>query len=301
MLINRLKPLRVVLSLAIFGFILTFFLDIKSKIPTSYFHPLLSLQFIPSIIKAFVSFSIGFLLVIVLSLLIGRIYCSSICPMGTLQDILIFITSRFKKKSKNRYKKPRSYLRYGLFMAILISFLFMGQYLTGIADPYSNFGRISVQLFRPIAIILNNLLSALLENFEIYSFYPVNPVSIILSSFVIALISLISIILLSVFRNRLFCNTLCPVGTILGTLSGFALYRKEIDRDKCSSCRNCENRCKSNCIDSSQKSIDSTRCISCFNCINSCSKGAISYKMMTKPQFPSFNSASKGDSKNPHK
>ena len=76
---------------------------------------------------------------------------------------------------------------------------------------------------------------------------------------------------------RCYCNTICPVGTILGCLSKLSLLRPVIDTSKCNGCRSCERNCKASCIDASSHSVDYSRCVACMDCIDNCRQGAISY------------------------
>lgn len=73
-----LRKIRIGISVALFTLITFYFLDFAGILPNS-FHRLAHIQFIPALL----SFSIGVLIfLIVLTLLFGRIYCSTICPMG---------------------------------------------------------------------------------------------------------------------------------------------------------------------------------------------------------------------------
>lgn len=73
------------------------------------------------------------------------------------------------------------------------------------------------------------------------------------------------------------CNTICPVGTVLGFLSKYALLKPRIDTDKCNGCGLCARKCKASCIDSKNHAIDYSRCVTCMDCLDNCRQGAISY------------------------
>lgn len=92
-----LRRLRIGISALLFVLISFFFLDFAEILPNS-FHRLAHLQFIPAIL----SLSIGILLfLIVLTLLFGRVYCSTICPMGILQDVIARISKATGKRKKD--------------------------------------------------------------------------------------------------------------------------------------------------------------------------------------------------------
>ena len=78
-------------------------------------------------------------------------------------------------------------------------------------------------------------------------------------------------------KGRLFCNTLCPVGTLLGLISKMSLYKISINLEKCNSCNLCTRSCKSGCIDKKNKTVDFSRCVACYNCISVCPSGGITY------------------------
>lgn len=84
---------------------------------------------------------------------------------------------------------------------------------------------------------------------------------------------------LSYKYGRLFCNTVCPVGTFLGLLSKLSLLKIKIDEENCISCNLCERVCKSGCIDKKEKEIDFSRCVSCYNCFSVCPTGGIKFSV----------------------
>lgn len=90
--------------------------------------------------------------------------------------------------------------------------------------------------------------------------------------------TLVALAVLAWKNGRTYCNTICPVGTVLGLLSQFAMLRPVIDKSKCTGCRLCERGCKASCINIKNNTIDRSRCVACFDCISNCRQGAISYK-----------------------
>jgi ferredoxin len=276
-----LKKIRIIVSLLFFIPITFLFLDFSFHFAEAFSKEILFLQFIPSLIS-FISIvgvtAEGFILIIVLTLLFGRIYCSSICPLGTLQDIISFIVKKLTKRKA--YKQNVDFVRTKYSILILVILLFLFGNILGISllDPYSNFGRIITHLVRPIAIFANNFTSSILESFNNYSLFPFEIKTISLVSFCFTFIFSIGIISLVYFKGRLFCNTLCPVGTILGITSKFSFIKISIDKMHCTSCKSCTRVCKAGCIDKEEKNIDFSRCVSCYNCFSVCPSGGISFK-----------------------
>ena len=279
---KQLRTIRIVLSLLFFLPILLFFIDFTGKLPNQ-LHALLQIQWIPALL------SLDFIILavlLVLSLLFGRIYCSVICPLGTFQDVLSWKTGLFRKKRKYRYSytKPQNWIRYSILALTLIVFVFGSSFLVLLFDPYSTFGRIISQLFKPLVIFANNGLAHLLGKTGNYSIYEVKQLSFIPLAFGVALLFFYKVTEMSWTNGRSYCNVICPVGTGLGLLSKFSLFRIKFDESSCNQCGSCAMKCKSQCIDSKQMKVDDSRCVSCFNCIGACKRGGISYEYRYKKQ-----------------
>ncbi|MGB8317668.1 MAG: 4Fe-4S binding protein [Ignavibacteriaceae bacterium] len=125
--------------------------------------------------------------------------------------------------------------------------------------------------------MLNNFLAVSFEKYNFFLLYPVELKSFSIIAIVISGLVLLLIILLSYKNGRLFCNTICPVGTFLGLISRLSLYKIRIDENKCNSCNLCTQVCKSGCIDKANMEVDFARCVSCYNCFNVCPTGGISF------------------------
>lgn len=90
------------------------------------------------------------------------------------------------------------------------------------------------------------------------------------------------IVVLSWTKGRIYCNTICPIGTLLGIISKYSLLKLRINEKKCVNCKLCSYNCKSSCIDISNHTIDYSRCMTCMDCINKCKNNAIAYKLKNK-------------------
>jgi ferredoxin len=276
----HLKKIRTGVSLLLFILFCVVYLDLSGSAVQKLYNYLNYLQFIPSVLKFITATSIaaaGFLFVTILTFLFGRIYCSSICPLGTLQDIISFISRKLDKKKYFGIKNSYGILRYSVLGVSVIS-LFTGSliFLT-LLDPFSNTGKIFTNLFRPVLILLNNFTAFSLGKLNIYSLYPVEIRGWSYAAIGFSLIVLATAGFMSYTRGRLFCNTICPVGTLLGLISKYSLFKISIDKDNCISCNKCERVCKSGCIDKKNKTIHFDRCVSCYNCFEVCPKGGIGY------------------------
>ena len=279
---SLLRKIRIIVSLIFFIAFTFIFLDFRRLIPVELINGITWLQFVPSVLKFINIFSIsavGFLVVIVLTLLFGRVYCSSVCPLGILQDIVNWTSKKFKKKKKRFFKftKPHNKLRYGLLILTILTFIFGTVFIVNLLDPYSNFGRIFTFFVKPIIILVNNVLALLLGKINVYTLFPVEVKLIPAIVFLIQLLILGVVLWMSAFHGRLFCNTICPVGTFLGFLSKFSLFRIRIDHSSCTSCGLCGMVCKASCLSTIDQFVDVTRCISCFDCLTVCSSNSVLY------------------------
>ncbi|MFC2133435.1 4Fe-4S dicluster domain-containing protein [Bacteroidota bacterium] len=280
-----LKKIRVVISILFFVFTTILFLDFSFSLPSEISGTVLYLQFVPSLVK-FIKFagftSFGFLVILILTLLFGRVYCSSICPLGTFQDFISYISTKFHKRKKRKYHflEANDWLRVSLLILPFVFLLFGSIFVLNLLDPYSNFGRIITGLLRPIFLGVNNLVAFTLESMNVYLLYPVEFKGLDIMILIIPILILGLVLWLSFTKGRLYCNTVCPVGTLLGMLSRISLFKIAVNEINCSGCGACERVCKSSCIKSDEKFIDFSRCVSCFNCFNVCPTNGLKYEFI---------------------
>ena len=217
--------------------------------------PLLSVLAKIQLIPAIAALNLAVVAGIFLStLLLGRVYCSVICPLGILQDIIAAVTLRLRNKKKQ--KRPYKFTPANNKLRLAVLVLFTISMATGLLGsihvliaPYSSFGRIITTLAIPCGITMLLTTSA-------------------------------TIIILTIMvwkGGRMYCNTICPAGTLLGLLSRHAYLRPEIDKNKCIRCKICETHCKSQCIDIKHMTIDHSRCVACGDCTSLCPKDAMHY------------------------
>lgn len=280
-----LRKIRIIAAAFCFTMITMLFLDFTGTIH-SYMGWLAKIQFLPAVLALNVGVVAA---LIILTLLLGRVYCSVICPLGVMQDIISWVTGK-RKKNRFSYSPAKSWLRYGV-LAIFIATLVAGfEAIALLVAPYSAFGRIAQNLLAPIWAWGNNLLAFIAERVDSYAFYSTEVVIGSIATFVVAIVSLIVVGVLAWRGGRTYCNTICPVGTVLGALSRFSLLKPVIDTSKCIDCKRCARNCKSSCIDVTTHCIDYSRCVACMNCLEMCSKDAIKYTRrtsntcVTKPQ-----------------
>jgi len=276
-----LRHIRTIFSVLVLLIFIFIFLDFRGILGEKAFAPILYLQFVPSFLKFIIAGAVsatGFIVVIGLTLLTGRSYCSFLCPLGIMQDAISRIGGMLKKRFRRYgYKKPWTFLRYFILVMTAGIMLLGGVYVLTILDPYSIFGRFMTFFGKPVALFINNQLASLLGRFDIYTLYRVDIKAFELAAYFVPAAFLLLVGILSLSYGRLYCNTVCPVGTFLGLLSKVSLFRIRFDEDKCTRCGKCALTCKSSCIDFLNKHVDISRCVDCFNCLDSCAENAISY------------------------
>ena len=237
-------------------------------------------QFLPALLAA--NFAVVAFLA-VLTLLFGRIYCSVICPLGVFQDAVSYFAGR-KKRNRFSYAPAKTAMRAVFFAAFAVLAVSGLLSVAALIAPYSAFGRMASNFLAPLWALGNNLLSVLSEKFDSYAFYPVEVWFKGFGVFAVALATAAVVGFLAWRGGRTYCNTVCPVGTLLGVLAKFSLFKPVIDASKCNSCGLCARNCKAKCINSKAHEIDYSRCVDCFDCIGKCRNSAISYSARRAPR-----------------
>ncbi len=278
---KRLKVIRVVVSIVFLFAISALFLDYREWIPTVWADIILFLQFVPSAVRFLtvpLLAAFGFILVLILTALFGRVYCSFICPLGILQDVFSWISRKAGLIKRFKFKKALNYLRYPLLGLTILFLLFGSTFVLNLLDPYSSFGRIFSDIVRPGVLVANNGLAALFEKANMYFLYRLNLELITWHTILIPVVSLGLVVVLSLYFGRLYCNTVCPVGTLLGLVSRVSFLKIKMDKATCTKCGKCSFACKSSCINIKTQEVDNSRCVACYNCISVCPEDSIMYE-----------------------
>jgi polyferredoxin len=274
-----LKSLRVIISAFIFILITFYFLDFAGILPHQ-FHVLAHIQFIPALL--FVNI-VAIVCMVGITLLFGRVYCSVVCPMGIFQDVVSKISKLVSRKKKRyAYRKNNPVLRWSVVGITIITFCLGYTLILGFVDPYSAYGRILVHLFKPVYLMGNNLLATVFNHFGNYTFYRIEIEMQSLYAFFLGIFTLCFVGFLAWNSGRLYCNTICPVGTVLGYVGKFACFKIRMKPDTCNHCGLCAKECKASCIDSKAGTVDYSRCVNCFNCIDSCNREGLSFTVAKK-------------------
>ena len=273
-----LRKIRITLAV-VFWILITWLLVDFTGVAHVYLGWMARVQFMPALL----ALNVGALLfVIALTLLLGRIYCSIICPLGVMQDAIARLR---KKKNKYCYTPAHNTLRISILLIATALLVLNIGWMAGLLMPYSTYGRIVGTIAAPLYKLANNGLAALAEHYGSYAFYSVDVWLKSLPALIISLLALIIISVMSWRGGRTWCNTICPVGTLLGFVSRCSLHGPVIDTDRCNSCGLCARNCKSACIDSKTHTVDMSRCVMCGDCMEVCRKDAIHFGQRTNSVF----------------
>ena len=246
-----LRKLRITLAVISILLVTLLFLGIDFGI-NQWLGWMAKIQFLPALLA--LNFILEILLLV--TLLFGRIYCSVICPLGILQDIYSWLGGKFKK-NRFSYVKEHKWLRYSVLVIFFVCLIIGFTPVTTLLAPYSTYGRIVTSFY------VNNLTLS-----------------------IIAWVILLILGILAFLYGRAYCNSICPVGTILSFFSRFSLFRVRFDESKCKHCGLCEKNCKARAIDSKDCSVDYSRCVVCGDCTAQCKFDALHYTAKKPVQKP---------------
>ena len=274
-----LRKLRIAAAAVFFTLITLLLLDFTGALHL-WLGWMAKIQFLPAVLALNLAVVVGLAL---LTLLLGRVYCSVICPLGVFQDLVSWLSGRRKgKKNRFGFTREHKWLRYGMLVLFIVLMVAGLNAVAILIAPYSAWGRIATSLLAPLYGWGNNLLAAISAHYGSYAFYPTDVYIKSLPVFIVAAVTFIIIGVLAWRGGRTWCNNICPVGTVLGLISRFAIFRPTIDTTQCINCGICGKRCKASCIDTQHHAIDYSRCVACFDCLENCHSGAIKYRFAYK-------------------
>lgn len=255
-----LKKIRIALAtFFLAGFFLLFFLPGAPDIFPG-LELLVKVQLIPAVLAGSI---VIVAVLMLLTLLFGRVYCSVLCPLGLLQESL----AAAAPARRFRFRPAASGLRVVVVLLFIAAMVAGLPVLFSLVEPYSLFGRIVANVIAVGRAFWDMASGVDTPRMWTTGFAPL--------SAALALFAIIAFMALK--HGRLWCNSICPVGTFLGYLSRFALFRVHIDESACVGCGRCERVCKASCIDSGGHQVDASRCVVCFNCISVCSHRAVNF------------------------
>ncbi len=269
-----LRKIRIIAAMVFWVGITLLFLDFTGT-AHAWLGWMARVQFLPALLALNVGVVVG---LVALTLVCGRVYCSVVCPLGVMQDVVSWLSGRRRRKGHRfTYSPALNWLRYGVLALFVVALVAGIGGFVALLAPYSSYGRIVNSLLSPVWLWGNNLMASMAERAESYAFYEREIWMRSAATLGIAVVTFVTLAILAWRNGRTYCNTICPVGSVLGLLSRYAWLKPVINLEKCNSCGLCGRSCKASCIDSKNHRIDYTRCVACMDCMTQCSKGAITY------------------------
>ena len=196
-------------------------------------------------------------IIILYSILLGRLICGFLCPFGLIQELLYKIKT--PKMKKNRFTRILSYFKYVLlvFLVVIVPILYglRNVPLPGFCKYVCPAGTIEGAM---------GLLSNKVNEGELARLGP-----LFTWKFALA----VSIVVGSVFIFRLFCRFICPLGALYGIFNKFAVLGIKLEKPKCVDCGLCISKCKMDI-----REVGDHECINCGECVSVCPTKAISWR-----------------------
>lgn len=212
---------------------------------------------------------------LVITILLGRVFCGWICPMGTTVDITDRVIAR---KGREPGPSKLRITKFVLLTAVLVGSA-LGTQIVWWLDPISLITRTFTWAFVPPAVGAVRSFSGLGWVYDVApwlsqsSLLPETQVYSRLG-FLSALI-FFAILALGIFGKRFWCRNLCPLGALLGLFSRWSILRRTVSSE-CATCHRCDRRCKMGAIPEDVTRTISSECIQCYNCVAACTSKAAS-------------------------
>ncbi len=233
--------------------------------------------------RTLVSGAILAALILLLTLLLGRVWCGWLCPLGTLLEWL-GPRRRRRNPPPEKWRAIKHWLLFVILFAALLgnqTLLFLdpitilNRTLATAVWPALGYATLQAEtfLYRFTALwdALDTVHNALLQPL----FQEVSPVFALV--FLVTLL-FVGLIALNNWAERFWCRYLCPLGALLGLLSKFALLRRQIS-DDCAQCARCTHQCPTGTINPRDHyRSDPGECIVCLDCLTDCTRDGVGFR-----------------------
>jgi len=243
------------------------------------------IQLVPALLSASAGITISIVIVIVLaviSIMFGRVYCAALCPLGVVQDIAFRIGFVYRKR-KLLSMRGKRIIWYTICVLSIGSGLAGFASIVGWIDPYSLFGKGIVYTVRPVLIsIYNTCIIPIVQTDSVY-IQNIRNSTFYIPYLIIGAGLFTGLFIITALKGRIWCNYICPVGAGLGLISKIAPFKMKIS-NSCISCGLCERKCRGGCIHIKDKVIDDDRCVRCFDCVADCPSGSVNFGIMRKSE-----------------
>jgi polyferredoxin len=219
------------------------------------------------------------------TVLLGRVFCGWVCPLGTLHNIFGAMGDRRGPQRVRGWFRAKY-----LLLAFLLAGSAVGIQLTGIFDPMSLLVRhMAVGIDPAVNYAANGAMGSVPASGPLAA--AAHPVYAFLKNTVLAFrqphfaqgapmaLLLFAVLLLNLVERRLWCRYVCPLGALLGLLCRFAPFKRRTS-DACNSCGLCDRKCQGGIRASAWAAPE---CLYCMACTRGCPKRATSFGLSAAP------------------
>jgi len=231
-----------------------------------------------------------------ITLVLGRVFCGWVCPLGTLHDLAGRLFDRAQSKQKKRsasYWSPWQRTKYYLLIGFLVMALVGGHWVC-IFDPLVLLYRSTTTVLVPIAqwgveegstsiyqadpgwgpVRLTKATEPAYEFLRDHVF--VTPKQTFHGVLGIGVV-LLAMLLANGWRRRFWCRYLCPLGALLGLLSWRPLLRRKVNAEDCRECSLCGQRCHGAAAEGPGRDWKPAECLGCMNCLEDCPHACLGF------------------------
>jgi polyferredoxin/ferredoxin len=235
------------------------------------------------------------LVVIGVTIVMGRVFCGWVCPLGTIHAVAGRLFDRWQRRRKRRdHWSPWQRGKYYLLIGLLVMAA-LGVHWVCVLDPLVLLYRTSTVALLPAgqraveegrtAVFqadprLGPLhLTAVSE--PVYDFLRdhvfVAPYQTFFGSGLIALL-FAAMLLLNGYRRRFWCRYLCPLGALLGFFAWRPMLRRSVEKESCNECDLCAMACHGAAAAAPGDRWKAAECLGCLNCTTSCVPSALGFR-----------------------
>ncbi len=235
-------------------------------------HTLASRVVVPVLVSALIFMGLAFVM--------GRVFCSHVCPMGSLLDLSDHWIARRQRTKANREAFRRARKIKFILLLFFLGAALAGFNLLGFADPLVLLTRFAATLFYPVFVLLQDVGVGVARPVgEWLGWLDLAYMEVIRPIFEGALATLalfLGFLLLGRLQPRFWCRHLCPLGAGLGWLGRFAPYRRRVN-EACNGCNTCVRKCPTGAIHEKGLAVDRSECIVCLQCVRVCPEKAVRF------------------------
>ncbi len=234
------------------------------------------------------------LVVIVLTVLCGRVFCGWVCPLGTIHGAASRVLNHRGKRHDpwSPWQRTKYYLLAGfLVMAVL------GVHWVSIFDPL-------VWLYRTTTVALFPAAQAAVEDSStavfradptigpwhltevtepVYELFKSQAFAVERQAFLgtgLIVVLFLGMLALNAYRRRYWCRYLCPLGALLGVFAWRPLLRRATNRETCNQCDLCGTRCPGAAAAAPGEQWKPAECFGCLNCTESCRRESLAFQFV---------------------